>query len=242
MQALSRLTPHASPLTPHPHRPPLSPHPQPSPSALSPQPSPLTPHPHPSPSPCPLTLTPIGTLPFELPPLTPLTPTLSRCSPASATSAARTHCGARTSSSSTPSTRPCTAARPECPGSQRLACPPAAPQGRLLRAAPLGRPPLGRPPPAAPTGPPLLGRPQGRPPGSGEEGRPGGAASPLPPTRVPHGARVSPLWCRHQAADPAASWASRHCEDVDLSARVILDGHRILFCPHARSGALSPEP
>ena len=36
--------------------------------------------------------------------------------------------------------------------------------------------------------------------------------------------------------------STMHCEDVDLSARVILDGHRILFCPHARSGALSPQP
>ena len=29
-------------------------------------------------------------------------------------------------------------------------------------------------------------------------------------------------------------------EDVDLSARVLLDGHRIGFCPKARSGELSP--
>lgn len=34
--------------------------------------------------------------------------------------------------------------------------------------------------------------------------------------------------------------ATMHCEDVDLSARVILDGHRIVFCPYARSGELSP--
>uniref|UniRef100_A0A7S0PXD1 Glycosyltransferase 2-like domain-containing protein n=2 Tax=Coccolithus braarudii TaxID=221442 RepID=A0A7S0PXD1_9EUKA len=34
--------------------------------------------------------------------------------------------------------------------------------------------------------------------------------------------------------------SSMHCEDVDLSARVILDGHRISFCPRASSGELTP--
>ena len=31
-----------------------------------------------------------------------------------------------------------------------------------------------------------------------------------------------------------------HCEDVDVSARIILDNHRIRFCPTARSGELAP--
>jgi cellulose synthase/poly-beta-1,6-N-acetylglucosamine synthase-like glycosyltransferase len=31
-----------------------------------------------------------------------------------------------------------------------------------------------------------------------------------------------------------------HCEDVDVSARIILDNHRICFCPTARSGELAP--
>ncbi len=34
---------------------------------------------------------------------------------------------------------------------------------------------------------------------------------------------------------------SMHCEDVDVSARVILDNHRLHFCPTARSGELSPD-
>ena len=29
---------------------------------------------------------------------------------------------------------------------------------------------------------------------------------------------------------------------TEVLVEVILDGHRILFCPHARSGALSPQP
>lgn len=33
---------------------------------------------------------------------------------------------------------------------------------------------------------------------------------------------------------------SMHCEDVDVSARIILDNHRIRFCPTARSGELAP--
>jgi len=58
-------------------------------------------------------------------------------------------------------------------------------------------------------------------------------------SRVGYFGGSNALWRTHvlkqYSFDP-----TMHCEDVDLSARVILDGHRILFCPYARSGELSP--